>query len=127
MNKEIREVIYDNELKIEAYRFCGIMQKFPNHFHDYYVIGFIEKGRRHLSCKNKDYILDSGDMMIFNPKVNHTCEQIDNRTLDYRCLNIKKEIMEDIVEEITGERYSPLFEECVYFHSEHVDLLRDVH
>ena len=67
MNTEIRKVIYDNDLKIEAYRFCGIMQKFPNHFHDYYVIGFIEQGKRHLSCRNKEYILDRGDMMIFNP------------------------------------------------------------
>ncbi|MFB6363079.1 AraC family ligand binding domain-containing protein [Paenibacillus elgii] len=23
------------------------MQKFPNHFHDYYVIGFIEEGQLH--------------------------------------------------------------------------------
>ncbi len=34
------------------------MQKFPNHFHDYYVIGFIEKGKRHLSCKNKEYSIE---------------------------------------------------------------------
>ena len=125
--KEIRKVTYDKDLKIEAYRFCGIMQKFPNHFHDYYVIGFIEKGKRHLSCKNKEYIVNSGDMVIFNPGDNHTCEQVDNRTLDYRCLNIKKEVMESLVKEITGKKYCPSFVECVYTNCKEVNLLHNVH
>ncbi|WP_330382150.1 hypothetical protein [Clostridioides difficile] len=43
MRQEERTVCFDRELKIEAYRFKGIMQKFPNHFHEHYVIGFIEK------------------------------------------------------------------------------------
>ena len=41
MKKETRTVVYDDELRIEAYRFEGIVQPFPNHFHEYYVIGFI--------------------------------------------------------------------------------------
>ncbi len=52
MQKEIRTVCYDDELHLEAYRFEGIAQPFPNHFHDYYVIGFVEAGIRCLSCKN---------------------------------------------------------------------------
>ena len=42
MLNETRTVCFDTELNIEAYNFKGIMQKFPNHFHDYYVVGFIE-------------------------------------------------------------------------------------
>ncbi|WP_331654199.1 hypothetical protein [Anaerotignum sp. MB30-C6] len=42
MKQEIRKVKYDAELKVEAYHFREIMQKFPNHFHEYYMIGFIE-------------------------------------------------------------------------------------
>ena len=42
MKKETRTVVYDDELRIEAYRFEGIVQPFPNHFHEYYVIGFID-------------------------------------------------------------------------------------
>lgn len=41
---------YDADLQIEAYHLYGIVQKFPNHFHDSYVIGFIEGGKRHLWC-----------------------------------------------------------------------------
>lgn len=53
MKKEVRTVVYDDELHIEAYRFEGIVQPFPNHFHEYYVIGFMEDGERVLSCKTR--------------------------------------------------------------------------
>ncbi|MFA7068720.1 MAG: AraC family ligand binding domain-containing protein [Acidaminococcaceae bacterium] len=67
MQQEERTVCFDDELGIEAYRFKGIMQKFPNHFHEYYVVGFIESGRRYLSCKNKEYVIGTGDILLFNP------------------------------------------------------------
>lgn len=44
MRKDIKTLVYDEELHLEAYRFEGIDRPFPNHFHDYYVIGFIEQG-----------------------------------------------------------------------------------
>lgn len=44
MRKEIKTLVYDEELRLEAYRFEGMSKPFPNHFHDYYVIGLIEKG-----------------------------------------------------------------------------------
>lgn len=127
MKQEMRMVKYDAELKVEAYHFQGIMQKFPNHFHDYYVIGFIEKGQRFLSCKNKEYTIEPGDLLLFNPKDNHTCEQIDDRTLDYRCLNIQTDIMSKAVLEITGREYLPFFGSQVVFHSDLVPELRELH
>ncbi|AFM00570.1 DNA-binding domain-containing protein, AraC-type [Desulfitobacterium dehalogenans ATCC 51507] len=127
MKQEMRIVKYDAELKVEAYHFQGIMQKFPNHFHEYYVIGFIEKGQRFLSCKNKEYTIEPGDLLIFNPRDNHTCEQIDGKTLDYRCINIQPEIMSKAVLEITGKEYLPYFTTQVVFHSELVSILRELH
>ncbi|MDE6836773.1 MAG: AraC family ligand binding domain-containing protein, partial [Acutalibacter sp.] len=62
MKKEVRTVVYDDDLHIEAYRFEGIVQPFPNHFHEYYVIGFVEKGERALSCKNQEYTVKRGDI-----------------------------------------------------------------
>ncbi len=73
MGQEERTVNYDIKLKIEAYRLKGIIQNFPNHFHEYYVIGFIEGGQRHLSCKNKEYTIGTGDIILFNPNDNHSC------------------------------------------------------
>ncbi len=49
MKKEVRTVVYDEGLGVEAYRFEGIVQPFPNHFHEYYVIGLVEDGARALS------------------------------------------------------------------------------
>ena len=63
MKKETRTIVYDDELGIEAYRLEGIVQPFPNHFHEYYVIGLIESGERFLSCRNQDYRLKPGDMV----------------------------------------------------------------
>lgn len=93
MAHDLRTVKYDAGLNLEAYHFQGIMQKFPNHFHEYYVIGFIEKGHRHLSCGNKEYTIAPGDLILFNPRDNHACEQIDGKALDYRCINIQPDIM----------------------------------
>ncbi len=127
MKQEIRTVKYDPDLKVEAYHFQGIMQKFPNHFHEYYVIGFIEQGRRLLTCKNREYTIEPGDLLLFNPHDNHACEQIDGKTLDYRCINIQPEIMDRAMLEITGRAYLPYFTQQVVFHSELVPVLRELH
>ncbi len=127
IKKEIRVVKFDAQLQIEAYHFQGIMQKFPNHFHEYYVIGFIEKGKRYLSCKNKEYILEPGDITLFNPRDNHACEQIDGKTLDYRCINIQADIMRKAVAEITGRSYLPCFTTHVIFRSELASFIKELH
>ncbi|WP_042352058.1 helix-turn-helix domain-containing protein [Bacillus massiliigorillae] len=127
MKQEIRTALLDEDLQIEAYHFKGIMQRFPNHFHEYYVIGFIEKGQRRLTCKNKDFIIDTGDLILLNPHENHACEQIDGQTLDYRCINIQPQIMKKIVAEIQGTEALPHFNTKVIFHSELVSSLKELH
>ncbi|AHV97936.1 AraC family transcriptional regulator [Paenibacillus sabinae] len=127
MTREIRAVRYDADLKLEAYRFEGIMQKFPNHFHDYYVIGFIEQGQRRLICNNTEYIVNSGDVVIFNPHDPHACEQIDGRTLDYRSINIQPEVMRAFALEVTGTDALPRFAKHVLYRSELAPLLRELH
>ncbi|WP_052339397.1 AraC family ligand binding domain-containing protein [Gorillibacterium massiliense] len=124
---EKRTVIYDADLQIETYRFEGIKQKFPDHFHDYYVIGFIEAGQRYLSCKNREYIINPGDITLFNPRDVHSCEQIDGKTLDYRCLNIKSDIMKKAALEITGQAFEPVFTETVLPGSDLADSLKELH
>lgn len=127
MKQEQRTVCFDKTLGIEAYRFIGVMQKFPNHFHEYYVIGFIEDGNRYLSCRNKEYTIGSGDLILFNPMENHTCEQIDDRALDYRCLNVTEEIMRKTVADITGRSFLPEFTTTVAYKSEQVLPLKELH
>ncbi|MCM1224679.1 MAG: AraC family transcriptional regulator [Lachnospiraceae bacterium] len=127
MKKEVRTVVYDESLRIEAYRFEGIVQPFPNHFHEHYVIGFVESGERCLSCRNKDYTIGQGSVVIFNPRDNHACVQTDEGTLDYRGFNISKEIMLDLAEEITGRRELPGFSKNVIYDDEVICYLRPLH
>ncbi|MCE5173241.1 AraC family transcriptional regulator [Paenibacillus profundus] len=127
MPNEKRTVSYDADLQIEAYWFEGIMQKFPNHFHDYYVIGFIEAGQRYLLCKNQEYFINPGDIIIFNPRDVHSCEQIDGKTLDYRCINIQPEMMKKTALEITGREFFPNFSQAVLYRSELASSLRELH
>ena len=127
MKKEIRTVVYDESLRMEAYRFEGIVQPFPNHFHEHYVIGFVENGERCLSCRNIDYTIGPGSVVLFNPGDNHACVQSDDGTLDYRGFNISKEVMLDLVEEVTGKRELPGFSESVICDDEVICYLRPLH
>ena len=127
MKKEIRTVVYDEELRLEAYRFEGIAKSFPNHFHEHYVIGFVEKGQRILSCRNKDYSIECGNIVLFNPGDNHACVQSDEGTFDYRGFSISKSIMLDLAEEVTGKRELPGFSKNVLYDDEVTCYLRPLH
>ena len=124
---EKRTIRYDRDLNLEAYHFKGIMQKFPNHFHEHYVIGFIEKGSRRLTCKNREYNIETGDIILLNPLENHICEQIDNGVLDFRCINILPDAMQKAAYEITGKDSLPHFGVNVVYRSDHVKPLHKLH
>ena len=127
MRKEVRTVVYDDGLRVEAYRFKGVARPFPNHFHEYYVIGFVEDGERTLSCKNREYAIRAGDALLFNPGDNHACVQNGGGTLDYRGLNITKAVMLDLAEEVTGRRELPGFSPSVISDAEITCHLRSLH
>ncbi len=127
MKKETRTVVYDTKLQIEAYRFQGIVQPFPNHFHEQYVLGFVENGQRTLSCKNKEYRIARGDIVLFQPEDNHACVQSDGGTFDYRGFHISKHIMLDLTQEITGKRELPGFSQPVICDEEILWYLRQLH
>ncbi len=127
MKKETRTVVYDEELRIEAYRFEGTRQPFPNHFHEYYVIGFVESGERYLSCRNKEYRIQKGNVILFNPGDNHACVQSDESAFDYRGFNISKNVMLDLAQEVTGKRELPGFFENVILDEDVTCYLQPLH
>lgn len=116
--QEQRHAYYDRDLEIEAYHLSGIVQKFPNHFHEYYVIGFIEGGRRHLWCRNKEYDLSRGDLILFNPRDNHYCAPVNGELLDYRAANINPEVMLRLAKDIMGKDFTPHFSQNVVYQSD---------
>ena len=114
----MKTVVYDKQLQIEAYCFEGIRQSFPNHFHKYYVIGFIESGQRYLYCKNKEYIVKKGGIVLFHPEDNHSCMQSGDDTLCYRGFHIQNDVMLHLVEEITNKKELPQFCQNVIYNEE---------
>lgn len=127
MKKETRTVVYDDELRMEAYRFEGIVQPFPSHFHEHYVIGCVEYGKRTLSLRDREYAIKEGSIVLFNPGDSHACAQSDESVFDYRGLNISKTIMLGLVEEITGKRELPGFAKNVIHDGEAACHLRPLH
>lgn len=127
MKKTVRTAVYDEALGIEAFRFEGVMQPFENHFHEDYVIGLVEAGERRLSCKNREYDLRAGDVLLFQPEENHACTQSDGGALDYRGLIIPKSVMLAAVEKATGRRLKPEFTENVIRDDETARALRRLH
>ncbi|WP_321017549.1 AraC family transcriptional regulator, partial [Eisenbergiella porci] len=91
------------------------------------VIGFIEGGKRHLWCKGKVYDTSAGDLILFNPRVNHYCAPVNGELLDYRAVNIKPEVMSRAVKEITGEAYMPYFTETVVYKSDIAQSVQDLY
>lgn len=126
MHKE-KPVVYDEALRIEACRFTGIEQPFPNHFHAHYVIGLIESGERRMTCRNRDYLLSKNCIVLFNPGDNHACVQCDGGTLDYRSFHISQAVMLDLCAEITGAQTLPGFSQNVIYDDEAVCYLRQLH
>lgn len=101
--QEQRHIYYDKDLQIEAYNLSGIVQKFPVHFHEFYVIGFMEGGKRHLWCRNQEYDTQRGDVILFNPRETHNCAPVAGEVLDYRAINVPVDVMDKAVKEITGK------------------------
>lgn len=127
MKREIRTVVYDEDLHVEAYRFEGFVRPFPSHFHEYYVIGYIESGQRTLSCNNQERAIRPGHILVFNPGDSHACVQSDGGTLDYRGFNISGEVMLDLMERLEGRQKLPVFSPNIIFDSETAGCLRSLH
>lgn len=127
MKAEKRTVVYDHDLKLEAYRFQGIKQKFPAHFHNHYVIGLIEVGVRTLIVNNCEYRIVAGDMLLFNPGDSHGCTQFGTDSFAYRGINLAPQTMQALAADITGSAVLPYFTQAVLFQSEYGDWLRELH
>ena len=86
----------------------------------------MEAGERVLSCKNREYAIKQGDVLVFGPGDSHACVQ-SGGTLDYRGFNIPREVMLDLTEEATGRRELPGFSRSVISDGETACCLRSLH
>lgn len=134
MKKEVRTVCFDETLSLEALSFEGVSQPFPNHFHDYYVIGLVLRGTREMYCKNRSLMIGEGDVLLLEPADNHGCVSVDADghpvncgAFDYIALNISENVMRRLAEEITGDNIKPSFSENVVKSAEFGGLILKLH
>lgn len=127
MEQGVRTVRYDPDLGLEAYHFSRVIQIFPSHFHEYYTLGFLERGLQHTICRGTDCLSEAGDLLLFAPGDVHSCRPVDGRSLDYGGLNVPEETMARYVREITGEASLPRFREPLVRRSELTAPLRSLH
>ncbi len=118
-----KNICYDNDLKLEVYSLSGTVQPFPNHIHDYYVAGIVEEGGRILNCRNKEYLLWRGDVMLLSPYDNHGCKRKSNEAFVYKAINIPKDTMNRYVKEFDSECENFRFSENVISNSEIYDCI----
>lgn len=109
MTKEVRTFCFDEELQIQAYRFIGVFQPFPNHFHDHYMIGYMEDGYRIMECRNQEYRLKPMDITLLNPRDNHSCLPDGQSKMNYYGLAVPPEAMKRFVKDLTGSESLPIF------------------
>lgn len=122
-----KNICYDNDLKLEAYSLSGTVQPFPNHIHDYYVAGIVEKGGRLLYCRNKEYLLWRGDALLLSPYDNHGCKQKSNEAFVYKAINIPKDVMNRYVREFDLGCENFCFSENVVSNSEIYNCINLLH
>lgn len=104
-----RQVHRDQELGVEVYHFQGMVQAFPSHFHDYYLLGLMEGGERLVTCNGEECPIGPGDIMLFSPGDVHSCVQADGGVLDYRGICLEGETVERLMKELTGTASRPVF------------------
>ena len=84
------------------------------------------------SCRAKIGNTSSAQATCYylNPLDNHACEQadaLDEKALDWRCLNIEKDVMRRTTAEFTGRNELPVFTSTVTHQSNAVPALKDLH
>lgn len=127
MTKPSKTAVYDAALQLEAYRFSGIMQPFPAHFHEHYVLGVIVRGQRQLMCRGQATTIQPGDVLLFAPGESHACTQSDGGQLDYCALNIGTATMRALSSELTGTNELPGFDRAVVRDDDIASQLRALH
>lgn len=123
---ENKVLVRSDLLKVDAYRFEGLVRSFPAHFHEYYTIGYMNGGNRRLICCGRKYELKKGDMVLFNPRDSHACIH-SGGDMFFSGINIPKRVMAELSEGITGTSLAPRFSENVFGNIEYAVCFGELH
>lgn len=87
--------------------------RFPRHAHDYYVIGYVESGLQSYDYRGARHLTAAGQVFLVNPGEVHTGEAADSGGYLYRTMYPQPELLERVVEDVTGRRGLPFFRGAV--------------
>lgn len=107
---------YGSDVAVELCTLFGVIEPFPSHFHDYYMVGIVAGGNRRLTVCGRDYDLRSGDLLVINPGDPHSCESADGTKLEYRSFSIPSSVMDALLADFGVSREGvqvPLFPEPI--------------
>lgn len=65
---------HDADLRLDALHAAFTTHAFARHWHDYYVIGFVEAGVQTFACNRNTYFTPRGGLILLNPGEAHTGE-----------------------------------------------------
>lgn len=83
-----------------------VTHRFVPHFHETYVVGVIEHGDYSFLCRGEIQFIRTQGIALVNPGEIHTGEPVDETGWTYRTLYPGVALMQQIAEEITGEKWT---------------------
>lgn len=78
---------------VETIAFEGVAQSFPAHFHEFWTIGAIARGRRRTTCSGATLGVGPGDAVLFAPGEAHGCMPADGEALSYRSVTVPDAVL----------------------------------
>lgn len=82
---------------LEICAFYDFEQPFPPHFHEYYLLGCLLRGKRYFHIGNSKQLIGKFDLVFLKPGAPHFCEQAGAEKAVWLCLNIPASAMDRIM------------------------------
>lgn len=117
---------YDKTLGISAYRLREGCRDLPWHFHEEYVIGLMESGKRRFLWGSRAYPIHRGAILLLNPGESHACARQGEEPLDFCSFSIRRETMATLAKQ-AGWDGPAVFGQPVVREEEIAALLRSLH
>lgn len=87
--------------------------RFARHAHDFFVVGYVESGLQAYAYRGARHLTGAGQVFLVNPGEVHTGEAADLNGYVYRTLYPRPELLERVVEDLTGRPGLPFLKGAV--------------
>jgi len=74
----------------------------PDHFHDAYCFGFLQKGIKSSVVEGSSYLVHSNSVTIVNPYQVHADRNIDSDACHFKMIYVNREVVNYFAKKITG-------------------------